>query len=137
MSCIFCDIVNKKAPSWTVYQDDHVTAFFDYFPASKGHILIVPNNHYPNLFEIPEDLLAKVIGLSKNIAIFYKEKMGIEDINIVQSNGEIAGQEVFHYHMHLVPRHKGDKVNLKWIPDESIRDEYDNLKNYICSGLDN
>lgn len=135
MNCIFCNIVNKKAPSWTVYQDEYVSAFFDYFPASKWHILIVPNEHYENLFETPDEILWKIIKVSKKIANFYKENMWINNINIVQSNWKFAWQEVFHYHMHLVPRSENDNVNLKWIPDEKIRDKYNELKEYISNWL--
>ncbi len=131
MNCIFCDIVNKKAPSWTVFQDEYITAFFDYYPASKWHMLIVPNKHYANIFEAPDDILWKIISLWKKISVFYKNNLGVDNINFIQSNWEIAWQEVFHYHMHIVPRNINDKVNFHWIPDESIRDEYDKLKDYI------
>lgn len=71
--CIFCDIVSGNAPSWTIYQDNQVTAFFDYFPASNGHLLIVPNQHHENIFEIPEDTLSHLAKISKKIALCYKE----------------------------------------------------------------
>lgn len=71
--CIFCQIVTKESPSWTVYQDELVTAFFDYFPASNGHLLIVPNEHHANIFEIPEDTLAHLAKVSKKLALTYKQ----------------------------------------------------------------
>jgi len=135
MKCIFCDIVNKKSPSWTVYQDEHISAFFDYFPASKGHILIVPNKHYENIFDTPKDILAKIIKLSKKIAVFYKEEMWISNINMVQSNWIFAGQEVMHYHMHLIPRGEDDNVNLHWNHDDAHRDEYDELKKFVAKWI--
>jgi len=135
MECIFCNIVNKKAPSWTVFQDEFISAFFDYFPATKWHLLIVPNKHYSNIFEIPEDILCKISALSKKISLFYKEKMWIENINILQSNGRLAWQVVFHYHMHIIPREIDDNVNFKWEHDESIRTEYDDLKEFIINEL--
>ena len=85
MECIFCDIVTKKASSWMIYQDEYISAFFDYFPASKWHVMIVPNKHYANIFEIPDDILSKISSLSKKISIFYKENLWIENINIIQS----------------------------------------------------
>ena len=71
--CIFCQIVSKESPSWTVYQDELVSAFFDYFPASEGHLLIVPNKHYENIFDIPEDTLAHLAKISKKLALSYKK----------------------------------------------------------------
>lgn len=135
MSCIFCNIVNKNSPSWTIYQDEYISAFFDYFPASKWHVLIVPNKHYSNLFEIPDEILEKITVLSKKIALFYKNNLWIENINILQSNWEIAWQEVLHYHMHIIPREKNDNVNFHWVPDEKIRDNYDELKKFIFQGI--
>ena len=135
MDCIFCDIVNKKAPSWTVYQDEYISAFFDYFPASKWHILIVPNKHYADLNETPDEILSKIITLSKKIATFYKSEMWINDLNIVQSNGKLAGQEVFHYHMHVIPRAESDNITLTWTPNEDLRQEYDELQEFISKGI--
>ncbi len=135
MDCIFCKIVNKEAPSWTVYQDKYISAFFDYNPASKWHILIVPNKHYPNLFETPDLILWKISALSKKISIFYKNKWWIENINIVQSNWKIAWQEVFHYHMHIVPRSENDNITFHWEPDISIRNDFDELKKSISEWI--
>jgi histidine triad (HIT) family protein len=118
-----------------VYQDEYISAFFDYFPASKWHILIVPNEHYENLHKTPDEILWKIISLSKKIANFYKDEMWIENINIHQSNGKLAWQEVFHYHMHLIPRYASDKVHFKWEADESLRSEYDELKEFISKTL--
>lgn len=137
MNCTFCNIVNKKAPSWTIYQDEYISAFFDYYPASKWHVLIVPNNHYSDIFETPDDILWRIIALAKKISLFYKKELWINNINIVQSNGEVAWQEVFHYHMHIVPRVKNDKVTLHWVPDERIREEYDELKTFISDWINN
>lgn len=133
--CIFCKIVNKEAPSWTIYQDKYISAFFDYNPASKWHVLIVPNKHFPNIFESPDELLWKIIALAKKISVFYKEKMWIENINIVQSNWEIAWQEVFHYHMHVVPRSEDDKITFYWESDSKIRNEFNELKEFISKWI--
>ena len=90
MSCIFCHIVAGKAKSWTIYQDDSIQAFFDYNPASKGHVLIVPKMHYPNIFEIPDELLEKITVFSKRLSNIYKRLYNIEHLNIINSNGEYA-----------------------------------------------
>ncbi len=131
MDCIFCKIVAWEAPSWTVYQDEYITAFFDYFPASKGHLLIVPNDHYENLSTTPDEVLSKIIILSKKITLFYKQKLWIDNLNVVQRNGKHADQEVMHYHMHLIPREQDDDINLNWDSNESLRDSYNELKSFI------
>lgn len=133
--CIFCDIVSKKVESWTVYQDVYITAFFDYNPAAKWHILIVPNTHYANLFETPSEILRRMSVLSKKIALFYRGYFWIENINIIQSTWEFAWQEIFHYHMHLIPRSENDNIDLSWKPDLSIRNEFDKLKKIISKWL--
>lgn len=137
MSCIFCEIAKWNASSWKIYQDKDICAFFDYYPASKWHVLIAPNDHYKNLFEIPDEILSKISIFSKRLSLFYRDKLGIHNINIVQSNWETAGQEVFHYHMHVIPRNIDDKVNLQWIPDEDIRNEYDELQKFISEEIKN
>lgn len=133
--CIFCQIVSKESPGWIVYQDNLVTAFFDYFPANKGHLLIVPNECYKNIFEIPEDTLAHLAKVSKKIAHVYKDVLWIEHMNILQNNGKFAGQEVFHYHMHLIPRTENDNVSLGWKFDESLRESYDELSKKIAENM--
>lgn len=136
MSCIFCDIIQGKEKSWTIYQDDFIQAFFDYNPASKGHILIVPKAHYCSIFEIPDELLEKITVFSKKLSIIYKKIYSVEHVNIVNSNGEYAGQEVFHYHMHVVPRMKNDKVHFSWQVQEDIRNNFDSIKNEILTALE-
>lgn len=136
MSCIFCDIVARKEKSWTIYQDDFIQAFFDYNPASKGHVLIVPKVHYSSIFEIPDELLEKITVFSKKLAILYRKIYDIEHVNIVNSNGEYAGQEVFHYHMHVVPRMKNDGIQFHWHPQEKIRESFDVIKEEIWRGLE-
>lgn len=133
--CIFCQIVSWESPSWTIYQDNLVTAFFDYFPASSGHLLLVPNQHHEDIFEIPEDTLAHLAKISKKIALSYKDILWVDNINILQSNGSQAWQEVFHYHMHLIPRASWDKVTFWWENDESLRGNYDGLQEKLSEKL--
>lgn len=135
MSCIFCNIVKEKAPSWTIYQDKHISAFFDYNPASKWHLLIVPNKHFEDIYITPTETLEKIIALSKKIALFYKKELWISNINFVQSNWVFAGQEVMHYHMHMIPRWQDDHVNLHWNHNEKFREEYDELKKFIAKWI--
>ena len=113
-NCIICKIANGEIPSATLYDDEKVRVILDISPASKGHALILPKEHYANLYEISDEMAMHVIKTAKKMAIKMKDELGLEGLNVLQNNGEAAGQTVFHYHMHLVPRYKEDKVNMKW-----------------------
>lgn len=117
-NCIFCKIANGEIPSATLFEDEKVRVILDISPASKGHALILPKEHYANLYEMDDETAKHVIITAKRQATKMRDALGVEGINIVQNNGEIAGQTVFHYHMHIVPRYKDDNVNIKWEPGE-------------------
>ena len=117
-NCIFCKIANGEIPSATLYEDDDFRVILDLGPASKGHALILPKEHAPNLFELPDEIAAKIMPLAKKIGGKLYTGMHCDGFNLAQNNGEIAGQTVFHFHMHLIPRYKGDTVRLGWTPGE-------------------
>lgn len=114
--CIFCKIIAGDIPSYTIYEDEEFKAFLDVNPASKGHALIVPKAHYANLFEIDEEVAARAMKLGKKLATRMTEVLGCDGINLLQNNNEAAGQTVFHFHMHLVPRYENpkNKYILNW-----------------------
>lgn len=114
--CIFCKIANGEIPSATLYEDEEFRVILDLNPASKGHALILPKEHAADLFDLPDETAGRAIILAKKIASVLKEGLHADGINVVQNNGEAAGQTVFHYHMHLIPRYQGDTVNVNWIP---------------------
>ena len=114
--CIFCKIANGEIPSATLYEDEDFRVILDLGPATKGHALILPKNHFANLFEIPEDMDAKAFILAKKIAKKMKDVFGCDGVNIVQNNGVAAGQTVFHFHIHLIPRYEGDHAGVTWKP---------------------
>ena len=114
--CIFCKIANGEIPSATLYEDEDFRVILDLGPATKGHALILPKNHFANLFEIPEDMDAKAFILAKKIAKKMKDVFGCDGVNIVQNNGVAAGQTVFHFHIHLIPRYEGDQAGVTWKP---------------------
>ncbi len=107
-NCLFCKIISGEIPSARVYEDDNVLAFLDVHPVNIGHTLIVPKAHYINLYETPDSTLAQMIGASKKIAIAIKSALGTDGINIEMNNDSVAGQIIFHSHMHIVPRFSGD-----------------------------
>ena len=113
-NCIFCKIIAGEIPSRTVYEDEGYKAIMDVSPASKGHVIVLPKNHASNVFEISEEELAGAMIVAKKVAAMLKEKLGCDGVNILQNNGEAAGQTVFHLHVHVIPRYKGDTVNITW-----------------------
>ena len=113
-NCVFCNLANGIWDSATLYEDDDFRVILDLGPASKGHALILPKAHYANIYEIPEELAAKAIVLAKKMAGIMTEALDCDGFNIVQNNGEAAGQTVFHFHMHLIPRYKDDKAGFGW-----------------------
>jgi histidine triad (HIT) family protein len=110
--CIFCKIIKGEIPGHILYEDEKVLVMLDAFPIAKGHILIIPKEHYVNIFDIPADLLGHIGKISKAVAINLKDKLGADGINIVNANEKAAQQSVFHYHMHLVPRWEKDGLDL-------------------------
>ena len=106
--CIFCKIAAGESPSKTIYEDERCRVILDISPASKGHALIIPKEHYANIYELPEEMAASAMVLAKKLAAHMTEILQCDGFNIIQNNGEPAGQTVFHFHMHLIPRYKGD-----------------------------
>ncbi|MBQ4177306.1 MAG: HIT family protein [Lachnospiraceae bacterium] len=115
-NCIFCKIANGEIPSATLYEDEAFRVILDLNPASRGHALVLPKDHYANLFEIPADVLGRAAEVAKTVGTKLYEGLHADGFNLVQNNGESAGQTVFHFHMHLIPRYKGDTVSVGWKP---------------------
>lgn len=115
-NCIFCKLANGDIPTNSIYEDDDFKVILDASPATKGHALILPKQHYANIFEIEDETLSKAAKLAKKIMTHEKDVLGCEGYNLVQNNGEVAGQTVFHFHMHLIPRYLNAKNNdiLNW-----------------------
>lgn len=113
-NCIFCKIAGGEIPSAVLYEDEDFRVILDVGPASKGHALILPKEHYANIYEVPDELAAKAMVLAKKMAVKLKEALNCDGINILQNNGEAAGQTVFHLHIHLIPRYAGDQVGISW-----------------------
>lgn len=130
-NCIFCKIANGEIPSKTLYEDDKFRVILDLGPATKGHALILPKDHYKNLYELPEDYAADVIKLAKKMMTQMTEKLGCEGFNLVQNNGELAGQTVFHFHMHMIPRYQNDGQTIGWKPGEPTQEELEEIRKQI------
>jgi len=110
--CIFCRIAAGQAPCHCVHQDDLTITFMDIMPASDGHLMIIPKRHYQTLYEADEESLLRVMANSRRIALAMRQVLQPDGLVVRQLNGAAAGQVVFHYHMHLVPRRSGDSPPL-------------------------
>ena len=115
-NCIFCKIANGEIPAATLYEDENFRVILDLGPASKGHALILPKSHAANIYELSDEMAAKAMILAKKMATAMTAALKCDGFNIVQNNGECAGQTVFHFHMHIIPRIKGDTVKVGWVP---------------------
>lgn len=130
--CIFCKIAAGEIPSKTIYEDEKYRVILDLGPATRGHALLLPKNHYANLFELPEEDAKEVICLAKKMATIMKDKLGCDGFNLVQNNGEAAGQTVFHFHMHLIPRYENDGQEIGWKPGSPSQDELEEIIKQIA-----
>lgn len=115
-NCIFCKISNGEIPSTKLYEDEEFVIILDVGPASLGHALILPKEHYANIFEMPEELLKKSVSLAKVWGEKLVKALHADGLNLVQNNGLAAGQTVYHYHLHLIPRYDQDTVGELWAP---------------------
>lgn len=130
-SCIFCKIANGEIPSKTLYEDEDFRVILDLGPATRGHALILPKQHSADLYELPDETAAKVMVLAKKMAAKMTGKLQCDGFNIVQNNGETAGQTVMHYHLHLIPRYQDDGQKILWKPTEVTQEELEQVKNRI------
>ncbi|HJB28067.1 MAG TPA: HIT family protein [Candidatus Blautia faecavium] len=126
-NCIFCKIANGEILSATLYEDEDFRVILDLGPASKGHALILPKTHAANIYELSDELAGKAMILAKKMAKKLTDALNCDGFNIVQNNGEVAGQTVFHFHMHLIPRYKGDGVGLTWTPGKLSDEDRDDI----------
>ena len=129
--CIFCQIVRGEAPSWKVYEDEHTYAFLDIHPVNRYHTLVIPKTHYVNVFDTPKPVLAEMMQTVKKIVDLYYERLGINNVQIFNSSGKAAQQDVFHVHFHIVPRHLGDEQNVRWRTHPEWVAEYDEMLQYL------
>ena len=130
-NCIFCKLANGDIPTATLYEDEDFRVILDANPASKGHALIIPKEHYANLYELSDELASKVLVLAKKMITKLTDILGCDGYNIVQNNGEAAGQTVFHFHLHMIPRSKDDGVGIGWKMGELTEEDKGELLSKI------
>ncbi|WP_181444572.1 HIT family protein [Bacillus sp. 03113] len=113
--CIFCKIANGEIPSAKVFENEHVVAFLDISQVTKGHTLVIPKIHKENIFELTPEIAKNLFEVVPAIANGIKKAFNPEALNLLNNNGELAGQSVFHYHMHIIPRYgKSDGFGAVW-----------------------
>ena len=130
-NCIFCKIAQGEIPSRTLMENENFRVILDVSPATRGHALILPKAHYRNLYDLPEGLAQEAVTIAKNLALLMKEKLGCDGVNIVQNNEEAAGQTVFHFHMHVIPRYVSDGQKIVWNPTNPDAEELDVVFNLL------
>lgn len=135
MECIFCAIVEGKIPSAKVFEDEHVFAFMDIAPANPGHLLIIPKQHYRNIFDMPAKIGSRVMEAAIPLASAINDALSPDGLNLFQSNEPAAFQTVFHFHLHLIPRWEEDPLRLPWKPSEGDIEEITNIAAKIQQAL--
>ena len=130
-NCIFCKIANGGIPSATLYEDEDFRVILDLGPATRGHALILPKEHYANVIALPEEVTAKAFILAKKMAAKMMEVLHCDGVNVVQNNGEAAGQTVFNFHIHLIPRYENDNAGILWEPGETTPEDMAEVKRLV------
>lgn len=135
-NCVFCKILKKEIPAYFIYKGGNISAFLDINPLNQGHVLVIPNEHYADIFDIKTEILEELTGKAQEIAKKMKEVLGAEGVNLFNASGEAAEQSVPHFHLHIVPRWTGDSVDIndwwqsktKKINNEELRELASKLK---------
>ncbi|MCD8096877.1 MAG: HIT family protein [Lachnospiraceae bacterium] len=130
-NCIFCKIANGEIPSTTLYEDEDFRVILDMGPATRGHALLLPKEHYANLFELDDAVAGKALVTAKKVAARMKEALGADGFNLVQNNGEAAGQTVMHFHIHLIPRYENDQAGILWTPGSTTPEEMKEIRRLV------
>ena len=129
--CIFCKLANGDIPTRAIYEDNKFKVILDNAPATKGHALILPKDHAANLFELPEETAAEAMKLAKKMATKMKDCLNSDGFNLLQNNGEVAGQTVFHFHLHLIPRYKDDNQTITMVPTHPTDEQLDAIRDEL------
>ncbi len=123
--CIFCKIVRGEAPSWKILENEFVYAFLDINPVSQYHTLVIPKKHFENIFDIDDKYIMEISKVLRHLSQVYQQRLGINNLQIVNSNGSEGQQDVFHLHFHIVPRSLGDGQNIQWRTHPEWRTQFD------------
>jgi histidine triad (HIT) family protein len=133
MNTIFTQIIYKEIPGYIIYEDDLVVAFLDIAQTTKGHTLVVTKEEYVNIHEVPSDIFAHLFRVVQKISLILVKTFNAKGINLFNNNGEVAGQQVPHYHVHLLPRYNEKEITIKSIDriKKLTKNDYEEIKNNI------
>lgn len=131
MDCIFCKIANGEIPSATLYEDDDFRVILDMGPARRGHALILPKKHFADLFEMPDETAAKALCIAKKVGLALIKGLNADGVQVLQNNGEAAGQTVFHFHMHLIPGYDPLGPGATWVPGTLEDDDKEKIPELV------
>ena len=135
--CIFCKIANGEIGSDTVYEDDMFRVILDLNPGTRGHMLILPKEHYDDIYELPDEVSGRLMGLARKLACAARKGLSADGVNLVQNNGEAAGQTVKHFHMHVIPRYAdGSEPIVTWTPHDSDPAEQKELAKRLSDSME-
>jgi histidine triad (HIT) family protein len=134
-SCVFCKIAQKKISASTVYEDDKAVAFLDIRPLNEGHTLVIPKRHYTFIYEVPDEEVAHLYKVVKKVALAVKNGVKAHGITIAQQNEKAAGQEIFHVHVHVIPRYEGQKLMRFDETKEASKAELDEVAKKIRQSI--
>ena len=134
--CIFCKLANGVFPTYSFYEDDDFKVILDAAPAAKGHALILPKQHFENIYEIDNEVAAKVMPLAGKIARTMKKTFDCDGVNVLQNNEPAAGQTVFHFHVHIIPRYNDDNLGLLWKQNETNDEEQARIASSLASNVE-
>lgn len=135
MASLFAKIASGEIPAIILYEDSHTLAFLDIGPASRGHTLVIPRDEYADLYAMPPELLAAVMATVQRVATALRDTLAPDGLNVVQNNGVAAGQTVFHYHVHLIPRWAGDDVIQPWQVQQLSQDELQAIAEQVRAAI--
>lgn len=135
--CLFCAIIGNELPSYKLYEDEVFYVMLDRFPKCLGHTLILPKRHAAHVFDLNEKEGAQLFPLAQKIALAMREALGFSGLNLLQNNGAAAGQEVNHFHLHLIPRYEGDAMAVQYKREDPIEADFKNMVERIEKALGN
>lgn len=134
-NCVFCQIVQKKLPASIAYEDDKALAFMDIRPVNEGHTLVIPKQHFEGILDIPEELNAYVNKIVKRVAVAVQKATSADGLSIIQQNGRAANQDIFHLHVHIIPKFEGQHTPRFRDLSVTSREQLDQMASKIKSYL--
>jgi len=131
--CIFCKIINGDIPSYKLFENEYVIAFLDISQTTIGHSLVIPKKHFNNIYELDELYASEVFKAVTKLSKSIKKALGVDDINIINNNGPLAGQTVHHFHIHIIPRYENDGLIIKYPNNKLTEEEFEELMKKILA----